>query len=117
MVDLICIACPRGCRLHVETVDNQLIVTGNKCPKGIDYGIKEVTSPTRIITSTVKVIDSVVKRLPVVTETEVPKGLMFDVMAEINTCVVRPPVYIGDVVIKDIAKTGVDLISSKTVLD
>ena len=39
-------------------VDENLNVTGNTCPRGKTYGIAEVTNPTRMITSTVRLINS-----------------------------------------------------------
>ena len=54
--ELICIGCPMGCPLTVEVTQNEVSkVTGNTCPKGDAYARKEVTNPTRIVTSTIKV--------------------------------------------------------------
>ena len=51
--ELICICCPKGCHLRVDTA-NDYAVTGNACPNGAAYGKEELTHPTRIITSTVR---------------------------------------------------------------
>ena len=50
--ELICINCPLGCSLTV-TMENGAVkkVEGNTCKKGEAYGTKEVTNPTRIVTS------------------------------------------------------------------
>ena len=62
--ELICINCPLGCGLTVTLKDAEVVkVEGNTCPKGEAYGKKEVTNPTRIVTSTVRVSGGV---LPVV---------------------------------------------------
>lgn len=54
--ELTCICCPVGCALTVTIEgDNSVTVTGNRCPRGAAYGEKEVTNPTRIVTSTVRV--------------------------------------------------------------
>ena len=37
--ELVCIICPRGCRLTVEGEVGNLTVTGNACPKGKQYAI------------------------------------------------------------------------------
>ena len=56
--ELICIGCPMGCPLTVEMNGTEVVsVTGNTCPRGDAYARKEVTNPTRIVTSTVKVED------------------------------------------------------------
>ena len=54
--NLICINCPLGCPLTV-TLENGEVkkVEGNTCPRGEAYAKKELTNPTRIVTSTVKV--------------------------------------------------------------
>ena len=66
MTDLICIVCPKGCHLHVDE-ENGYAVTGNSCPRGADYGKKELVNPTRVITSTVKITGGIHNRLPVKT--------------------------------------------------
>ena len=54
--ELICIGCPMGCPLTV-TLDGGAVVTvqGNTCPRGDAYARREVTAPTRIVTTTVRV--------------------------------------------------------------
>ena len=44
--ELTCIVCPRGCRL---TIDDNLNVTGNSCPRGAQYAKDEMTNPKRMI--------------------------------------------------------------------
>ena len=51
--NLTCIGCPLGCALKVTIDGDNVTVTGNTCKRGADYGAKEVTHPTRIVTSTV----------------------------------------------------------------
>lgn len=45
MANIICIVCPKGCRLTVD--ENTLAVTGNGCPRGAEYGKNEPPSGTR----------------------------------------------------------------------
>ena len=52
--NLICIGCPMGCPLTVKMEHGEVVsVTGNTCKRGDIYARKEVTNPTRIVTSTV----------------------------------------------------------------
>ena len=53
MKELVCIVCPRGCRLKVDE-ENDFAVTGNTCPRGAEYGRNEIMAPTRVLTSTVR---------------------------------------------------------------
>lgn len=113
--ELICISCPMGCPLTVTMDGDSLTVTGNTCPRGEDYAKKEVLSPTRIVTSSVRVNGGTIARVSVKTKTDIPKGKIFDVMKEIRAARVDAPVEMGDVVIADCAGTGVEVIATKSV--
>ena len=112
MRELICIVCPKGCHL---TVDDNLHVTGNTCKRGEVYGYNEVTNPTRMITSTVIVEGGEIERLPVVTSSPIPKGKIFEVMAEINKQKVKAPVHIKDIVIDNVLGLGVNIVAARNI--
>ena len=109
---MICITCPRGCHLEVDT--DTLAVRGNRCPKGEQYGKTEVTDPRRVLTSTVR-LEGVpgACRLPVKTAAPIPKGMLLAAMDALNGVTVTAPVVVGQVVLSDIAGTGVDLVACK----
>lgn len=111
--ELTCIVCPRGCHL---IVDDDLKVTGNSCPRGEAYGKQEVTDPRRTVTSTVRVDSTEFAVLPVKTKGDISKGKIFEVMEEINKVHAHVPVHIGDVLVHDIAGSGVDLVATRTLL-
>ena len=106
--ELTCIGCPLGCAITV-TMDGSTVtaVTGNTCPRGDAYARKEVTNPTRIVTSTVRVNGGIYPMANVKTASDIPKGRIFD-------CV-NAPLKIGDVVLSDVAGTGVDIIAARNV--
>ena len=61
---LICIGCPLGCELCAVLERGEVIsVTGNTCKRGDAYARKELVSPERTVTSTVKMSDG--RMLPV----------------------------------------------------
>ena len=63
--NLICICCPLGCPLTVALENGEVVsVTGNTCPRGAAYGRREVTNPTRIVTSTALVSGGVLPFVP-----------------------------------------------------
>lgn len=115
MRELICIVCPRGCHLKVTSQDNRYIVTGNSCPRGEKYAISELTNPTRMVTSTVRVLDGDLPRLPVVTSKPIPKKMIFDVMNEINNKVVSAPVKAQQVIIENVLGLGVDICATRNI--
>jgi CxxC motif-containing protein len=115
--ELICINCPVGCRLTVikdDSSDSGYRIYGNMCPRGVEYGIKESTNPTRIVTSTVKIKGAFLKRLPVKTDGAIPKGLNFKCMEEINRVVVEAPVKIGQVIIENVLDIGIDVVATRS---
>ena len=92
--ELICICCPKGCHLRVDTA-NDYAVTGNACPNGAAYGKEELTHPTRILTSTVRVEGGLYPRCPVKTAQAVPKEKMTEVMAALDRVTLHAPVAPG----------------------
>lgn len=115
--NLTCIACPLGCSLEVETVLNGITsynVSGNKCPRGVDYAIKEMTNPTRMVTTTVKIKDGLLPRIPVRTSKPIPKEMIFKCMEVLNDVEISAPVKAGEVIVKNILDLNVDIISSRS---
>ena len=102
--NLTCIGCPMGCALLVEMDGKEIIsVTGNTCKKGAEYAVKEVTDPTRIVTTTVRVKNGSMPVVSVKTAQDIPKGC------------VEAPVQIGDVILENVAGTGVDIVATGNV--
>lgn len=115
--ELVCIGCPLGCPLTVELDGDEVVsVSGNTCKRGDVYARKEVTNPTRIVTSSVKVEGGTLAAVSVKTKEDIPKGKIFDCVIALKDVVVKAPVHIGDVVLADVAGTGVDVIATKNVL-
>ena len=110
--ELTCIGCPLGCSITV-TLENGEIkdVTGYTCKRGHDYARKEVTNPTRIVTSTVCVRAVVSCK----TAQDIPKGKIFEIVVALRQVTAHAPVKIGDVLLSNAAGTGVDIIATKNV--
>lgn len=114
--NLICIGCPLGCMMKVEVEEGKIkSIFGNTCKRGEAYAIKEVTAPTRIVTSTVKVEGGNLPMVSVKTKTDIPKDKIFDVMKSLQDLSVKAPVQLGDVILSNAADTGVDIIATKQV--
>lgn len=109
--EMICITCPRGCHLSVDT--ETFAVTGNSCPKGAEYGAAELRHPVRVLTSTVRITGAAGCRLPVKTKTAIPKPLLFDAMRQLNGYTAKSPVHTGQVLIEDVAGSKVPLVACK----
>ncbi len=114
--ELTCIGCPLGCPVTVSMEGGQVLkVEGNTCRRGDDYARKEVTNPTRIVTSTVTVEGGKDVTVPVKTRTDVPKGKIFDCIKALKGVAVKAPVRIGDVIVANAADTGVYFIATGNV--
>lgn len=114
--NLTCINCPMGCTLTIEMEGEEVIsVSGNTCPRGDAYGRKEVTNPTRIVTSTVRVTGGDADMVSVKTGQDIPKGKIFECVKALKDVEVHAPIHIGDVIVSDVAGTGVDIVATKDV--
>ncbi len=114
--ELICIGCPMGCQLTVSMENGEVSeVKGNTCPRGDIYARKEVVNPTRIVTSTIKITGGDKERVSVKTASDIPKDKIFEVMKDIDAARVEAPAHIGDVLIRNVAGTGVNVIATREV--
>ncbi len=113
---LLCTSCPLGCQLEVEYSEKKILsVKGNSCKEGLEYAEKEIFHPERIVTTTVKISGASLILLPVKTEASVPKELCLKVIESASKLQVRAPVKMGEVLIRDILKSGVNLVATRSV--
>ena len=112
---LICVNCPKGCRITVTTQDGKAVeVSGYSCENGKSYALQESICPMRILTSTVKIHHGPLQVLPVMSEKEIPLHLWKEAMEQIRHITAQAPVFIGDTIIDDLCGTGVKLIASRS---
>jgi CxxC motif-containing protein len=104
--EMICIMCPMGCELLVEQVDGKINVSGNTCNRGITFAEEELTSPKRMVTTSVKT-EKGVKACK--TSIPVPKDKVFAVVAEVEKLRLKSAKY-GQIIIKNVLDTGADVI-------
>lgn len=114
-----CTTCPSECLLTVEVerdadgnVAEVRSVTGNSCPRGNKFAHQELTCPMRVLTTTVAVSCGDEALLPVRTAEAIPLALHDRAMDLIRGLVVDAPVRMGDVVLKNLLGTSIDLIAS-----
>ena len=114
--NIICISCPKGCRVKIEANENEIIdITGHDCPQGKEYAKKEYKNPTRILPTTMKVKNGELPLVPVKTKEPIPRGKIREAMQEIAQQQVEAPVKIGDILIPNIAGTGVEIVATRNV--
>lgn len=115
-VNLICIGCPLGCPLEAELEGAEVLtVTGQTCKNGEKYARRELTAPTRIVTSTVRVSGGTLATVSVKTASDIPKGKIFDCIRELQAIDIDAPVAIGDVILENVCGTGVSIVATRNV--
>lgn len=87
-------------------------ITGNKCPRGRAYAIKELTNPSRTLTTTVATIFDDCPLVSVRTDGDIPLRDVFRVMQELNNYRACKRLHPGEVLIEDLAGTGVALLAT-----
>nr|WP_294494021.1 DUF1667 domain-containing protein [uncultured Mediterraneibacter sp.] len=113
---LTCICCPVGCQITIKLEENKIkSLTGNTCQRGGAYARREITSPERIVTTTVRVTGGDAKMVPVKTKDPIPKDKIFDCIQSLRNVTATAPVHVGDVILQNAAETGVDITATKNV--
>lgn len=111
--ELICIGCPKGCVLTVTMESgNVQEICGNTCPKGEDYARKEMLDPRRTVTSTVRVLNGMNPVVAVKTKEDIPKDKIFACMEALRQVRIEAPVHVGDVILEDVADTGITIVAT-----
>lgn len=117
--ELICIVCPKGCALKVRAASESGVtasdVSGHQCKRGSAYAVDECTNPVRTLTTTVRLSGSVHRLAPVKSEKPLPKGLLFECMTVLNSLTVKAPLKVGELIVKNILDTGINIVSTSNV--
>lgn len=114
MKEVVCVVCPRGCRIQVEVKEQDYFMTQNGCNRGPIYVRQELTDPRRSLTTTIQVHGGVEHRLPVVTNQDIPRDIVFDALELLSTVVVEAPIIVGDIIIDNILGTNVSIVAAKS---
>jgi len=111
-----CIICPIGCKILVKKEgSNVKILDGNKCKRGIEYAISEALDPRRMLTSSILVLGGEWPLVSVKSTQPIAKKDLFSVLKEIKKAKIKAPVRLGQVLIKNVSNTNIDIIATKTI--
>ena len=114
--EITCIVCPIGCKILVRAVENQFeLLEGNKCRRGIEYARNEALDPRRMLTSSVLVKNGKWPLVSVKSSKPVQKHKVYSVLKEIKNITVDAPVKSGQVIIKNVSDTNIDIIATKSI--
>jgi len=104
-----------SCSLEVNTIEGEIQVKGHSCKRGIDFGKAEYTEPKRMLTTTVKIEGSRLKRLPVISTGEIPMKEIIKEVERLYKVTVKAPVKRGEVILSNVCDSGVDIVASRTI--
>ena len=111
----VCVVCPVGCEVDVVHDGSKIIsMEGNKCEKSEEFVSQELIEPMRILTTTVRIEGSRWPVIPVRTDKAVPKRLFPRIMKRLGQIKLQAPVNMQDLVVKDVLRTGADIIATRT---
>ncbi|MFH2136881.1 MAG: DUF1667 domain-containing protein [Candidatus Omnitrophota bacterium] len=114
--NIICIECPKGCKLNVEFQGNKVIaVEGNDCSTGEKYACSEIGNPLRFFTSTVFSRGLHLKMVPVRTNKAIPRGMIREASKAVRKITIRIPVKIGDIIKENFLGLNINLIATRNV--
>ncbi|MEG1509061.1 MAG: DUF1667 domain-containing protein, partial [Clostridia bacterium] len=105
-----CIMCPMGCNLEIKNIDGEIIVAGNTCKRGAEYGKQEFLQPKRVVTTLFKCNGKVCSCK---TSALVDKNKIADILKEVAKINYKGAVQIGDVIIKNVLNLGADIVATK----
>ena len=108
--EIVCIVCPNGCRIQCKQSGDGFHFSGQKCKRGESYAAAELTRPMRSLTTSVKTAFSDSPVVSVRTDGEVEKTKLSELAAALGKVIVTDRLQIGDIVVKNICGTGVNVI-------
>ena len=98
-----CILCPNGCRLRYEEDGT---VSGNLCPRGVDYARQERADPHRTLTLTMRTRAGVL--VPVRTERPIPRRCIMEAVDMLQNITLPDRDFAcGEVLVEDLMGTKV----------
>ena len=110
-----CVTCPVGCEVDVEIRDGSILsMRGNKCVKVKEFVLQELKEPMRVLTTTVRIEGAKYAMLPVRTDKPIPKRLFTQAVEELARIDLQAPVSASDVIVKDVAGSGANIIATRT---
>ena len=114
--NITCIVCPIGCKILIKTNGKNFeILKGSKCKRGMEYARNEALDPRRMLTSSVLVTNGEWPLVSVKSSKPIPKDKIFTVLREIKQTKISAPVKSGQIIIKNIANTNIDIVATKSI--
>lgn len=114
ITEITCICCSNNCVVKVDETNNNA-VSGNRCSNGEAYAIHELTNPKRQVNAQLPIAGADVDHLPVKTDRAVRLEHLDNILDVLKELHLEAPIYVSQVIVRDIAGTGANLVSCATV--
>ena len=108
---IICINCPRGCRLEISGENGNWQISGNLCPRGAAYATQEATDPRRMVTAAVPAQPGM-PCAAVRSSAPLPVAMIPELLNTLYKMRLSEPARRGDVLLANWKDSGVDVIFS-----
>jgi CxxC motif-containing protein len=113
--EYICVTCPVGCTIQAVVEGQELVeLKGQACQRGEAFVREELTSPRRMLTTTVRVRGGHLPLVPVRSTAPLPQSLIVDIAALLREVELDAPVDEYQVVLAGALGTGVDIVTSRS---
>ena len=113
--EVICIVCPKSCKIEVGTAKGKKEASGGDCPKAGKYAVAELTDPRRIFTTTVAVVKGEEEVIPVRSSGPIKKNQWKKAKKAAAGISVKAPVKFGQVLAEDFLEKGIKLVSTREI--
>lgn len=111
-----CPRCEKACSLQIDFQGNELLaVNGHRCPVGIEFAESLFGPPHKIVSVSVSVKGGVYPSVMARTARKIPPDKSMEVIREANRLVVEAPIRTGQVLARNVAGTGSELIAVRDV--
>lgn len=112
-IELICVTCPKGCKLDIIKEGDTFVKITAGCKRGKDYARQELTDPRRMVATTVKVKNGLHPLIPVYTSSPFPKPRIQELLTELRKVEITAPVSMKQVILANVLNSGIDVVASR----
>lgn len=110
---VICVTCPKGCTLEVNTDGETVIAVLGGCKRGHEYAKQELTDPRRMVASSVRVHGGIHPLLPVYTSAPFPKPRIPELLKALREVEISAPVKLEQPILENVLGTGINVLASR----
>ncbi|AKN33151.1 hypothetical protein Ccar_20830 [Clostridium carboxidivorans P7] len=114
--EIICDKCNKKCILGIDKYDDSIEVSGNLCNIGEEYANFKINNNKDIFTTLVRIKGANSNVISVKSTKPLDKKLWVECSKALSRLYVGAPMRQGDIVCKNILNTGVDIVSTKTMV-